>query len=618
MSVNKCLKIMDEKPRSIWKKSWTGSGSILILSLLIALGVFLVALIYALANWEKPVADTFVYGALVGIIFLTCCLFFLYVVLPLLRWLFWKHWRRTLFGLACLVTMIALGYIEEDWRGKHDWEKFKREWEAKGEKFDFKDFVPPAVPDDQNFAMAPIWVESIKATLGPERSRQWFGDKYAENGRTNFTDRLELNVWRNNDSGNQPTNGNWAKGTVTELEPWQAYYRSATEVEKLPFPSRKAATTNEFPIAPQPQLPAQDVLLALSKYDPAIEELRQASRLPFSRFPLDYDCEFPGGILLPHLAVLKRSTQVLQLRAIAELQNGQPEKALADLTLLMRLTDSIRAEPFVISHLVRIAMFQITLQPVWESLAEHRCSNEQLVTLDAELAKLDFLADYHFAMRSELGLLRASTDYLIHNRKDLWMLFSENGVSIIPPRLYPLIPIGWFYQNQLNCARMVVEDYVPLADVNQETVSPASARHADEALRAETKKTTPYNIVEKLVLPWLGNAIKKFAYAQASVDLARTAIALERYRLVHGEYPESLDTLAPQFISVVPHDVIGGQPLKYRRTANGQFVLYSIGWNETDDGGVVVNQKIRDPRDESDSKVDISQGDWVWRYPKRE
>ena len=86
-------------------------------------------------------------------------------------------------------------------------------------------------------------------------------------------------------------------------------------------------------------------------------------------------------------------------------------------------------------------------------------------------------------------------------------------------------------------------------------------------------------------------SLKTFAYAQASVDLARMAIALERYRLAHGEYPESLDALAPQFMEKVPHDVIGGRPLHYRRTDDGQFVLYSVGWNETDDGGVVVLTK---------------------------
>ena len=69
--------------------------------------------------------------------------------------------------------------------------------------------------------------------------------------------------------------------------------------------------------------------------------------------------------------------------------------------------------------------------------------------------------------------------------------------------------------------------------------------------------------------------------------MARVAIALERYRLAHGEYPESLDALAPQLLKQLPHDIINGQPLHYRRTADGQFVLYSVGWNETDDGGVV-------------------------------
>ena len=593
---------MDEKPKSIWKKSWTDSGSILIFSLLIALGVFLVALIYVLANWEKPVTVTFVYGALVGIIFLTCCLFVLYVVLPLLRWLFWKHWRRTLFGLACFATLVALGYSEENWRGKHVWEKFQREWEAKGEHFDFKDFIPPAVPDDQNFALTPVVASSYAAWLDKNGRRVKPYD-------TNVVNRLAMNIARNDDwpMTHSKTNGigNWQASTTSNLKIWQNYYRA------LP------AISNGFPVAPQPQSPATDVLLALSKYDATVEELRQASRLPYSRFPLNYDSENPSTILLPHLAALKECGQVLQLRAIAELQSGQSDEALDDVKLFFRLIGSIRTEPCLISHLVRIAMIQSTLQPIYEGLAEHRWSGAQLVALDAELANLDFLADYHFAMRSNLGFLRANTDFLVHNRKDLWMVFSENGDSHIPPQIFPLIPTGWFYQNQLNCARIVVEDYVPLANVNQGTISPASARHADDVLRAETKKATPYNIVEKLVIPWLGNAIEKFAYAQGSLDLARTAIALERYRLAHGEFPESLDVLAPQFIAKFPHDVIGGGPLKYRRTTDGQFVLYSIGWNEQDDGGVVNSQGSRDPWDESEIKVGISQGDWVWRYPAK-
>jgi hypothetical protein len=158
---------------------------------------------------------------------------------------------------------------------------------------------------------------------------------------------------------------------------------------------------------------------------------------------------------------------------------------------------------------------------------------------------------------------------------------------------------------------MTKEFLLSVVDLKQETVSPGLAHESDRRLMAETRQASPYNILERMLMPALGRAVKNFAYAQSSVDLARTAIALERYRLAHGEYPESLDALAPQFIAKVPHDVIGGQPLKYRREANGLFTLYSVGWNETDDGGVVVF------KESSPDRVDVDKGDWVWRYPQK-
>jgi hypothetical protein len=79
---------------------------------------------------------------------------------------------------------------------------------------------------------------------------------------------------------------------------------------------------------------------------------------------------------------------------------------------------------------------------------------------------------------------------------------------------------------------------------------------------------------------------------------------------MRGAYPESLDALAPQFIAKLPHDVINGQPLKYHRTTDGRFILYSVGWNETDDGGIVGLKES--------GSVDINMGDWVWTYPARQ
>ena len=97
------------------------------------------------------------------------------------------------------------------------------------------------------------------------------------------------------------------------------------------------------------------------------------------------------------------------------------------------------------------------------------------------------------------------------------------------------------------------------------------------------------------------------ARTQTSVDLALLACALERFRQANGSFPESLDALAPTFVRNILRDVINGQPLHYRRTEGGSFLLYSIGWNEKDDGG--------EPEPARFSNVSSPAGDWVWHYP---
>jgi hypothetical protein len=584
------MKNIGENSKSIWKKSWKGSRGLLLWFVLLTVAAFIVVFCFGLESaitspMPKLVAFALICAvgmAVVGIL-----------MVAFIRWLCcWRNLRRFLLALVSLAVLVALFYAEEDWRGWHAWQKFKHEWEAKGERFDFASFVPPPVPAGQNFAMTPIVASIWEAQLDKDGHR-------VVPYNTNVVNRLEMAVSHNFDS---PTNGTgyWLEGTKTDVKVWQQYYRAL------------AAKTNEFPVAPQPQSPAADVLLALSKYNSAIEELRQASQLAYSRFPLNYDTDCPATILLPHLAGLKRVTQVLQLRAIAELQDGQSDKALDDIKLMLRLVDSIRTEPFLISHLVRIALLNIAFQPIWEGLAEHKWSGKQLIELDQELAKLDFFVDYGVAMHGEQACSVGVIDYLRRTRK-VGDIFGTDGDDVSNERITGLVfylsPSGWFYQNQLRYCRYFTRWYLLLSDVKRGIFSPASLRNADAALDLEFRHVGPYNKLEAMLFPAFGAVAKRFASTQESVDLARVACALERYRLAHGEYPELLDVLMPQFIAKLPHDIIDGQPLHYRRTSDGQFVLYSVGWNEKDDGGVVGLRES--------GSVDITKGDWVWRYPSK-
>jgi hypothetical protein len=496
----------------------------------------------------------------------------------------WRNFKRLLLGLACLAGLIVLFYAEEDVRGRLAWGHFKAQWEAKGEKFDLAAFIPPPVPDDRNFAMMPV----VSTTYGQILDRN--GHQLSPQD-TDVVDRLRMPL----DTGDgSPTNGigNWQKAISSNLEPWQRYYR------------KLSLSTNLFPVAPQPGTPAADVLLALSKYDSTIEELRWAAALPASRFPLNYDSEEPFAILLPHLAPHKDCVVVLRLRALAELEAGQAEPALADVSLALRVAEKIRSEPFLISHLVCIAVLAITEQALWEGLAKHRWTDAQLSELDHQLATPDFVADYQRAMRAENAWQAASMDFLRHHPNQ-WRDLFEAGPPNLPDLTGRLIPSGWFYQNELRSSKFILEQFLPIGDVRQQMISPTLVKQADEALR--TMRVTPYSSLCRMFLPGLVNSPRKFAWAQAAVNLARTACALERHRLAHGKYPETLDALAPQFIAKVPPDPIGGQPLHYRLTDDGHFILYSVGLNEKDDGGTESLTK--------GGSVDLDNGDWVRRYP---
>jgi hypothetical protein len=91
---------------------------------------------------------------------------------------------------------------------------------------------------------------------------------------------------------------------------------------------------------------------------------------------------------------------------------------------------------------------------------------------------------------------------------------------------------------------------------------------------------------------------------QTLINEGQIACALERYRLARGQFPETLDALVPGLIQQLPRDIINGAPLKYHRADDGGFLLYSVGWNETDDGG-------KDVCDTSKPES-LKEGDWAW------
>jgi hypothetical protein len=538
------------------------------------------------------------------------------VLRRVLRWLFsWRIIKRGLIGLAGLFVVIVLFYVEENWRGRHAWEKFRREWEAKGEQFDFASFVPPPVPGDQNFALTPIVASCYGRVLDHQGHR-------IEPENTNVVNRLEMEIYRDGISAstNMPL-GLWPQSRFTDLKAWQDYYRTMSLTNEVMveaaagemFAKRyevRSLATNEFPMGTQPQSPAADVLLALSKYDSSLEELRQASRLPYSRFPLEYAANNPGEMVFPHYESLKATASGLRLRAIAELSSEQPASALADVQLMLRLADSIRHEPVRRSLRTRLEIVNYAIQPIWEGLARRQWSDDQLVTMERELAGFDAMRDYGRVLRSELAWYLKTTDCLRVGHMTNSVICMCGDTMYWPTLAYRLAPSGWFYLNKVALARCYQAAFPTSTELNQRVLSSDISRRFEETTGlVRSQYTLLGNWFIGFYLPSLEREANTCARTQSSVDLARVACALERFRQANGGFPESLNALVPTYLPETPHDIVTGQPLRYRRTEDGNFLLYSVGWNGEDDGG--------EPEPLRYFYFGISKpaGDWVWRYP---
>ena len=588
---------MSEEPSTnIWNQPWRTPRGVLAWIGLLAAAIFVILFCIGLLTANNTnigeLAFFSVVAALAFTLLLTLAVLFV-------RWLCcWRNLRRVLFALACLATLIALFYAEENWRGKHDWDKQRLLWEAQGEKLTIAALVPPLVPDDKNLAMAPLLKPILDYTQAPGGSVFW-GDTNGQARARNISANLEPRRGTNN----LLVLGSLEKGTFADLAACAAFYRGNTN----------------YPQAPASAAPAETILFALDKFRLELDQLREAAAVrPLCRFPIHYDYQPCWAILLPHLATMKTLTQLVHVRALAELEAGRPAEAFEDLSLGLRFSQCVKDEPILIDHLVRIAALAIDLQTIREGLLRHAWTDPQLAQIETNLAALNLLAEHKGAIYGELAFQVEGLDYL---RRQGWrsspmdyMDTSGNSSSTMPTTLFPS---GWYYQNALTVGRTLNEYSLAAVDERARRVFPEIIERGTLALSA--MHANPYTFFARLLLPALAKPVERSARIQTYVDCARVACALERYRLAKGSLPETLGSLAPQFLEQIPNDVIDAKPLRYHRDPNGGYVVYSIGWNQTDDGGQLFWDKGQSRDAErlryKEPRLDFTKGDWVWLMP---
>jgi hypothetical protein len=457
------------------------------------------------------------------------------------------------------ITIIVLLYVEEDWRGARTWAATKTKWEARGESFDPSSYIPRPIPDAENLAALPIFkVESDPTAPGIQSP-------------VKLQDALDE----------------------------EKHGGSLPRIDKTPDEIRVGLAKVFAQAFPQASPPAEP-LAQLEALYPIIPEIRQAAATrPDCRFNQDYATQPPMfrgiGLIVAPIKLAK----LLSLHAVVAMEENQPEVAMDDIRIELRLAAGVGRDPRLVAGLVDIGITAIARGVIDNLLKQHAWSDAQLIELDRDLGRIDFLSQFQFTMRGEI------ITETIPNFDYIKATATRSRAGLL---MYGIWPGGWL---DLDKSRMV--DFlfreVKCVDVSSRRVFPEVIRKLeDETDRAEELpwRLAPWNLFFTISAPTFTRAAIKFANMQVHLDEDRVVCALERYRLAHGAYPASLDVLAPAYLAVVPPDIMNGQPFHYKLHPDGTFLLYSVGWNLSDEGGKVGQGN------DSTGQSHYAEGDWPW------
>lgn len=308
--------------------------------------------------------------------------------------------------------------------------------------------------------------------------------------------------------------------------------------------------------------PAYDLLIEIDNYERA--------RFGDYSNPADYAL---GGLPLDDLSRTREIARQIMYRAKWELRNGRPEAALVWVERGLRLANHLADDGTIIFFLVRKAVAAIAIGALNDVL----CATEPAVEIPFgilhELRRTQERSQYGQVFASERIVERAMWEY--------------TRAALNP------------FQKIELAAEQRAADETLLAAMRAATEPDAQTRRRllSEIDPPPGLRERLYELVDVVYSPmWaqlIGGKRTTTQMAAEFVDtfiaeaaMAEIAVYLFQYRTEHGDYPDALRELVPEFAVTLLTDPFSGHRFFYKPSESG-YLLYSVGRDGDDDGGWV-------------------------------
>lgn len=316
-----------------------------------------------------------------------------------------------------------------------------------------------------------------------------------------------------------------------------------------------------------------------------MQALETGSAKPGYRYDLDYSKG--AWMLLPHLADLRNLTRILCAAAHLQAVDGDHAAAWRTLATSLRMADGGKAEPILVSQLVRMAQFGMTAETLQTICNNTRPTAEQQATIEELLTRFDDNASLIMAMDAERVLFGEWAFNLPYSE-----LLKTSGM--VDAGTVGLSPAMMFAPGRHR-------DHAAYLEIMHAFAKNASQAYStNDVVRMERMidAVPRYCSLTRLLVPALSMVKVRHVAMIAEARVTRAGLAVLRYREQQGRYPAVLATTKMEALV----DPFSGKPLLYRADPVG-FTVYSVGANLVDDNG--AKGKTKDS------------GDIVWRYTEK-
>lgn len=493
------------------------------------------------------------------------------------------------FGVLLLVLVaLVFGFKKFlEYSGTLEWEKTRAMLISEGVEFDLEKLLPEVPPDEKNFAATPLIASLVWNSPDSEEKRN-LNDRFWE---MRIPPRDSVDLWERK------------SGFPSFLS------QRVTDFEEIALALTEAGEISSY----QSGVPERAIQKWIEQFRSEISELDEASMRPFAVWtePPVFDPAFYQPELSNYVEDLKEHHRFQAVRALAALATGDEKEALAALRTMFQISRTLSSQPFPIPQLVSFSCDGLAISVIWEGVAKRKWSTDGHVQISSFLSSYpaSSLERLEKTMNGELITMGVQFyDYLeslpyVERRRNVTGMQTMDGSNRVPYlAAFALSPKGFLDHNRSFATTFVYEIGIRparLRDMHSARMDSYTALY-DISLS---------NYFSSFTSSGHSDLTNRFFRQAVIVDMGRVAVAVERFRDEHGKYPLDLVELVPRYLSKVPMDLLArekGRTLSYR-IEKGRPLIYSVGQNQSDEGGEIVWRE-RTP----DKKVALKKGDWVW------